>query len=136
MAPLAKEITTFDGPEYYIGKGLSETVMDRLDEALEIFLQGFRNYPENLEIQFFLIRTTGDIACSRNNPDLLKEIIAMWDQFITSHPNEKFSVSRGTAHAFVERGRLKQVLGDVDGAHEDFTRARVIDPDILIPAPA
>ncbi len=132
MAPLVNG-TTGDEPAYFIGKGLSEFLEDHLDAALDILMQGYRKYPENLEIQFFLIRTTGAAARSRNNPGLIEEIIAMWDRFIASHPHEKFSVSRGTAHAYVERGILKQALGNTGGAEEDFTRAREIDPAVLVP---
>jgi len=133
MAPQAQGIIATEGPAYYIGRGLSETLLENFDEALDVFMQGYRKYPENLEIQFFLIRTTGNAARSRNNRGLMEEIIAMWDRFIAAHPDEKFSVSRGTAHAYVERGILKRAIGNTGGAEEDFTRARAMDRDVLVP---
>ncbi|HPD76705.1 MAG TPA: hypothetical protein P5217_07135 [Methanoregulaceae archaeon] len=133
MAPLVNGVTAGEEPAYFIGKGLSELLEDHLDAALDILMQGYRKYPENLEIQFFLIRATGTAARVRNNPGLMSEIIAMWDRFIAAHPSEKFSVSRSTAHAYVERGILKQALGNHGGAEEDFTRARAMDRDVLVP---
>ena len=133
MAAEADGISAGEEPAYYIGKGLSETVMENFDAALDVFMQGYRKFPENLEIQFFLIRTTGSAARFRNNRGLMEEIIALWDRFIAAHPDEKFSVSRGTAHAYVERGILKRAIGNNSGAEEDFTRARAMDQDILVP---
>ena len=120
-------------PEYFIGEGLSESIQGNYDAAVDIFMQGHQRYPEDLEIQFFLIRATGEAARSRNNPALLKEIVTLWDSFIAAHPREKYSVSRGTADAYVERGVLKRSLGDSDGASEDFRKAREIDPKVLVP---
>ncbi|MFH2028957.1 MAG: hypothetical protein ABIJ08_07480, partial [Nanoarchaeota archaeon] len=36
--------------------------------------------------------------------------------------------------AFVERGYIKQKMGDQKGANEDYTEARNIEPGIIIPA--
>lgn len=133
MAPFSNGTTASEEPEYFIGKGLSESMADRYEEALDILMQGFRKYPENLEIQFFLIRTTGEAARARNEPGLIREVITVWDQFIAAHPDEKFSVSRSTANAYIERGILKRALGDPLEAQMDFCAAQEIDPGVILP---
>lgn len=122
-----------DNPQYFIAKGLSETMLGHYDEALDYFNQGFRKYPHNLEIQFFLIRTSGDKARVCKRFDLIVKSIEVWDPFIKLNPNKKFSHSRSTADAYVERGFLKQAIGNIAGAQEDYRIAREIDPKIPLP---
>jgi tetratricopeptide (TPR) repeat protein len=123
-----------DNPKYFIAQGLPETMLGHYDEAEDIFMQGYRKFPDDLEIQFFLLRTSGDKASVSKRPDLIKKSIEMWDQFIKLHPNEKFSDSPySTADAYVERGFLKKAIGNIDGAQEDYRIAREIDPKITLP---
>jgi len=140
MEPTLKDISSTlnklpdDVPEYYIAKGLPETMLGHYDEAQDIFMQGYHKFPDNLEIQFFLLRTSGDKASVSKRPDLIKKSIEMWDQFIKLHPDEKFSDSPySTADAYVERGFLKKAIGNIDGAQEDYRIAREIDPKITLP---
>jgi tetratricopeptide (TPR) repeat protein len=135
--PLKAILDSTDGMEksekWYAHHGLTESMLGHYDESLDVLWEGCKKYPHNLEIQFFLIRTTGDKAKVCQRIDLVKQTIETWDEFIKAHPNEKFSFSRGTADAYVERGFLKQFLGDIDAAQEDYKTVQEIDPNIPLP---
>jgi tetratricopeptide (TPR) repeat protein len=119
---------------YFVGKGLTETMLGHYDQAIDIFNEGHLKYPNNLELVFLLNRTLGDRVCACNRMDLVEDTIDLWDKFIEAHPNEKYSDSDyGTADAYVERGLLKQTIGKTDEAQEDYKKALQIDPKIKLP---
>lgn len=106
----------------YRTRALRKSMIGQYDEVITICEKGLEKYPDNPYLLYMQGRTLGDIGKVSNNCQKLNKGIEVLNHVINLYPN--------FADAYVERGRIKKLQTDNNGAIEDFTIANNIEPGI------
>lgn len=92
--------------------------LETCKEIIEYSNKGLKINPNSAFLLYFRGRSKGDL---REVEEGLKDL------------NKCIKINSDYAEAYIERGYLKQKIGDTKGAEEDYKKAKEIDPNILLP---